>query len=182
MNAPRQLKPRRGVPFIAQGKAPRRRSPVTGVINSIRAVSASEQTSAATFGRTYGAQLIVARITGLRAHSSRLPCATNGTPRWGFGLLHPCAADNRPTGAKQRSIGRLCRPMNPRTQLIPPCRGGAKTGALPMSECCAAHTGRIHFIARFIGSRAPLARLTLCYVPPPLWGGNCFCLVSPFQR
>ena len=84
----RQLKPRRGVPFIAQGKAPRRRSPVTGVINSIRAVGASEQTSAATFVRTYSAQLIVARTTGLRAHSSRLPCATNGTPRWGCRL--PC--------------------------------------------------------------------------------------------
>ena len=91
MNAPRQLKPRRGVPFIAQGKAPRRRSPVTGVINSIRAVSASEQTSAATFVRTYGAQLIVDADTGLRAHSSRLPCATNGTPRWGFGLSRPRA-------------------------------------------------------------------------------------------
>ena len=92
MNAPRQLKPRKGVPFIAQGKAPRRRSPVTGVINSIRAVSASEQTSAATFGRTYSAQLIIDADTGLRAHSSRLPCATNVPPRWGFGLLHPYAA------------------------------------------------------------------------------------------
>ena len=91
MNAPRQLKPRRGVPFIAQGKAPRRRSPVTVAINSIRAVSASEQTSAATFVRTYGAQLIVDADTGLRAHSSRLPCATNGTPRWGFGLSRPRA-------------------------------------------------------------------------------------------
>ena len=91
MNALRQLKPRRGVPFIAQGKAPRRRSPVTGVINSIRAVSASEQTSVVTFVRTYSAQLIVTRITGLRARSSRLPCATNGTPRWGFGLSRPCA-------------------------------------------------------------------------------------------
>ena len=80
---------------------------------------------------------------------------------------------NRPNGATERSIGRLCRQMNPRTQLIPPCKGGAKTGALSMSECCcAALTGRIHFIVRFIGSRAPLARLTLCYVPPPLWGGN----------
>ena len=92
MNALRQLKPRRGAPFIAQGKALRRRSPVTGVINSIRAVSASEQTSAAAFVRTCGAQLIAARITGLRAHSSRLPCATNGTPRWGFGLPRPRAA------------------------------------------------------------------------------------------
>ena len=94
MNALRQLrqpKPRRGAPFIAQGKAPRRRSPVTGVINSIRAVSASEQTSAAAFVRTCGAQLIAARITGLRAHSSRLPCATNGMPRWGFGLPRPRA-------------------------------------------------------------------------------------------
>ena len=176
MNAPRQSrqpKPRRGVPFIAQGKAPRRRSPVTVAINSIRAVSATQQTSAATFRRTYSAQLIVDADTGLRAHSSRLPCATNGTPRWGFGLLHPYAETNRPTGAKQRSIWRLCRPMNPRTQLIPPCKGGAKTGALSMSECCcAALTGRIHFIARFISSRAPLARLTLCYVPPPLWGGD----------
>ena len=79
---------------------------------------------------------------------------------------------NRPNGAKQRSIGRLCRPMNPRMQLIPPCKGGAKAGALPMSECCAALTGRIHSIVRFIGSRAPLARLTLCYVAPPLWGGK----------
>ena len=93
MNAHRhssQLKPRSGVPFIAQGKAPRRRSPVTVAINSIRAVSASEQTSAAAFVRTYSAQLIVTRITGLRAHSSRLPCATNGTPRWGFNSLRPC--------------------------------------------------------------------------------------------
>ena len=86
----RQLKPRRGVPFIAQGKAPRRRSPVTVAINSIRAVSASEQTSATTFVRTYSAQLIVTRITGLRARPSRLPCATNGTPRWGFNSLRPC--------------------------------------------------------------------------------------------
>ena len=84
----RQLKPRRGAPFIAQGKAPRRRSPVTGVINSIRAVSASERLLTAAFVHTYGAQLIVARITGLRARPSRLPCATNGTPRWGFRL--PC--------------------------------------------------------------------------------------------
>ena len=91
MNAPRQLKPRRGVPFIAQGKAPRRRSPVTGVINLIRAVSASEQLLTAAFVRTYSAQLIVVRFTGLRAHSSRLPCATNGTPRWGFGLSRPRA-------------------------------------------------------------------------------------------
>ena len=172
MIAPRQLKPRRGVPFIAQGKAPRRRSPVTVAINSIRAVSATEQTSATTFVRTYSAQLIVDADTGLRAHSSRLPCATNGTPRWGFGLSRPRAVTNRPTGAKQHSIGRLCRPMNPCTQLIPPCRGGGKTGALSMSECCAALTGRIHSIVRFIGSRAPLARLTLCYVPPPLWGGK----------
>ena len=147
MNAPRQLKPRRGVPFIAQGKAPRRRRPVTVVINLIRAVNASEQTSAAAFVRTYGARLIVDTDTGLRAHSSRLPCATNGTPRWGFGLPHPCAATNRPTGATERSIWRLCRPMNPRTQLIPPCKGGAKTDALPMPECCATPTGRIHFIA-----------------------------------
>ena len=88
----RQLKPRRGVPFIAQGKAPRRRSPVTGVINSIRAVSATERSLAATFGHTYGARLIVDADTGLRAHSSRLPCATNGTPRWGFGLSRPRAA------------------------------------------------------------------------------------------
>ena len=169
----RQLKPRRGVPFIAQGKALRRRSPVTGAVNSIRAVSASEQTSAAAFVRTCGAQLIAARITGLRAHSSRLPCATNGPPRWGFNLLPPFAVTNRPTGATERSIGRLCRPMNPRMQLIPPCKGGAKAGALSMSECfCAALTGRIHFIVRFIGSRAPLARLTLCYVAPPLWGGK----------
>ena len=138
MNAPRQLKPRRGVPFIAQGKAPRRRSPVTGVINSIRAVSASERLLAAAFVHTYGAQLIVDADTGLRAHSSRLPCATNGTPRWGFGLLHPYAATNRPTGAKQRSIWRLCRQMNPRTQLIPPCKGGAKADALSISECCCA--------------------------------------------
>ena len=79
---------------------------------------------------------------------------------------------NRPTGAKQRSIGRLCRPMNPRTQLIPPCKGGAKAGALSMSECCAALTGRIHFIVRFIWSRALLSRLTKCYVAPPLWGGD----------
>ena len=91
MNALRQLKPRRGAPFIAQGKAPRRRSPVTGVINSIRAVSATEPVLAAAFGRTYGAQLIAARITGLRAHSSRLPCATNVTPRWGFALPRPRA-------------------------------------------------------------------------------------------
>ena len=180
MNAPRQLKPRRGVPFIAQGKAPRRRSPVTVAINSIRAVSASEQTSAATFGRTYGAQLIVDADTGLRAHSSRLPCATNGTPRWGFGLPHPCAATNRPTGATERSIGSSeARPYDSHATLIPPCKGGAKAGALSMSECCcAALTGRIHFIVRFIGSRALSARLTLCYVPPPLWGGNYFCLVS----
>ena len=178
MNAPRQLKPRRGVPFIAQGKAPRRRSPVTVAINSIRAVSATEPVLTTTFVRTYSAQLIVNADTGLRAHSSRLPCATNGSPRWGFGLLHPYAATNRPTGAKQHSIWRLCRPMNPRTQLIPPCKGGAKAGALSMSECCAALTGRIHFIVRFIGSRAPLARLTKCYVPPSLWGGNYFCLVS----
>ena len=88
----RQLKPRRGAPFIAQGKAPRRRSPVTGVINLIRAVSASEQTPAPAFGRTYSAQIIVDADTGLRAHSSRLPCATNGTPRWGFGLSRPRAA------------------------------------------------------------------------------------------
>ena len=60
MNAlcqPRQLKPRRGIPFIAQGKAPRRRSPVTGVINSIRAVSATEPVLAAASVRTYSAQL-----------------------------------------------------------------------------------------------------------------------------
>ena len=44
MNAPRQLKPRKGVPFIAQGKAPRRRSPVTVAVNLNRAVSATQQT------------------------------------------------------------------------------------------------------------------------------------------
>ena len=94
MNAHRhhcQLKPRRGVPFIAQGKAPRR-SPVTVAINSIRAVGASEQTPALAFGRTYGAQIIVDADTGLRAHFSRLPCATNGTSRWDFGLSRPRAA------------------------------------------------------------------------------------------
>ena len=91
MNAPRQLKPRRGVPFIAQGKTRQRRSPVTVAINSIRAVSATEQTSAATFRRTYSAQLIVDADTGLRAHSSRLPCATNVPPRRGFGLSRPRA-------------------------------------------------------------------------------------------
>ena len=94
MNAHRhhcQLKPRRGVPFIAQGKAPRRRIPVTVAINSIRAVSATERLLTAAFGRTYSAQLIVDADTGLRAHSSRLPCATNGTPRWGFGLSRPRA-------------------------------------------------------------------------------------------
>ena len=80
---------------------------------------------------------------------------------------------NRPTGAKQRSIGASeARPYDSHATLIPPCMGGAKAGALLMSECCAAHTGRIHFVARFIGSRAPLARLTLCYVAPPLWGGK----------
>ena len=87
MNALRQLKPRRGIPFIAQGKAPRRRSPVTVATNSNRAVSATEQTSAAAFVRTYGAQLIVDSNTGLRTHSLRLPCATNGTPRWGFNFF-----------------------------------------------------------------------------------------------